>query len=457
MLKIFQDEGGSVTLIAAFGMITIMGALALAIDVGQLRLQRRALQRAADAAALASVLELSYCNGTLACTNMQASAQSALAENGLTASNTVTNCGTVPATGLTLMINNGPCLLGTKDPNAGNGNSVEVYVTVPQRSLFASVLGLNSVPLGARAESSRTGGSSCIFALDPTGSGALTVQGLASITSPCGIVVESRSSSAVSCSLLGAIVASQISVVGGVSSFLCAITPTPKTGASLPTPADPLAYLPAPTTPACGTTTSSPFHGSPSTVTVGFGSNATFYSDGAYCGGITIQYGGSAVFQPGVYVLTSTNGGVNRSPGGLTINLSSSITGTGVTFYNYGPSGGITFVAPSLVLSGVRLTAPTSGAYSGILFFQPSNNTSGATILGSGTFNTVLEGTYYFPRATVTFAFDGPVNYNILVAYDIVFEFLSFGATSVTSSFSNNYGTLATGSPIGGNGAVLSQ
>ena len=457
MSDIFSDEDGSVTLIAAFGMVAILGFLALAVDVGQLRYEQRNLQRAADAAALASTLELSFCNGTPACATMQTAAKSALSENGMTAVNIVTNCTTPPVTGLTLSVNNGPCSQGTSDPNYGKASTVEIFLSEPYPSLFASVLGVKTVPLAARAEASVTGGSSCIFALDPSGSGALTVQGFATITSPCGIVVESSSSSAISCSFFGAITASQINVAGGVSNFLCVTTPTPKTGVAVPSPADPLAYLPAPAIPACGTTTSSPFHGAPSAVTINLGTNATFYPDGAYCGGITIQYGGGAAFQPGTYVLTSTNGGMARNPGGLTLNLSTSVTGTGVTFYNYGPSGGITFLSPSLLLSGVQLTAPTTGTYAGILFFQPSNNTTGATLLGSALFNTVLEGAYYFPKAKVTFAFNGPVNYNILVAYDIVFEFLTFGATSVTSTFSNNYGSLATGSPISGGGAVISQ
>lgn len=457
LLRIFRDEDGSATLIAAFGMVAILGFLALAVDVGQLRYQKRGLQKAADAAALASVLEMSYCDGTLACGVMQTAAKSAMVENGLTPDNIVTACGTVPSTGLTLMINHGPCAKGASDPNYGKTSSVEVLVMQAQPTIFAKVLGLSTGTVGARAEASTTGGTNCIFALDPTGSGALTVQGLASITSPCGIMVESSSNSALSCAVLGVITASAINVVGGVSNFLCAIAPVPKTSASVPKPADPLAYLAAPTMPGCGISTSSPYHGAGSTVTVGFGQSATFFADGAYCGGITVQSGGTAVFQPGVYALTSNNGGATKLPGGLTIDLGTNVSGTGVTFYNYGPSGGITFLAPSLSLAGVRLVAPTSGSYAGILFFQPSNNTNGATLLGSTVYNTILEGAYYFPKAKVTFCFSGPVNYNILVAYDIVFEALTFGFTTVTSSFANNYGSLATGSPLAGNGAVISQ
>jgi Flp pilus assembly protein TadG len=457
LFRFFQDEGGSTTIIAAFGMVAIMAFLALAVDAGQLRYQRRNFQRAADAAALAATLEVTYCAGTPACTNMQTAAKSAMVENGLTPDNVVTNCGTAPSTGLTLMVNNGPCAQGANDPHNGSLTSVEVVLQQSQAGLFSGALGLGGTMLGARAEATNTGGSNCIFALDPTGSASFNVNTLAAVTSPCGIMVESSSSSALSCFLLGAITASQINVVGGVSNFLCAIAPTPKTNQSVPKPADPLAYLPLPSVPSCGTSTSSPYHGAASAVTVGFGQSVTFNADYAYCGGITIASGGTAVFNSGTYVLTSTNGGATRNPGGLTINLGTNVTGTGVTFYNYGPGGSITFNAPSLSLAGVQLVAPTSGTYAGILFFQPSNNTNGATLYGSTVYNTILEGAYYFPKAKVTFCFSGPVNYNILVAYDIVFQVLTFGFTSVTSSFGNNYGSLANGSPLAGSGATLSQ
>jgi hypothetical protein len=457
LLRFFKDEDGSTTLIGAFGMIAIMAFLALAVDAGQLRYQKRNFQRAADAAALAATLEITYCSGTPACGTMQTAARSAMVENGITPDNIVTNCGSTPPTGLTLMVNNGPCAQGASDPHNGSLTSVEVVLQQSQAGIFAGTFGMGGMKIGARAEATSTGGSNCIFVLDPTGSASLNVNTLSAITSPCGIMVESSSSSALSCFLLGAITASQINVVGGVSNFLCAIAPAPKTHQAVPNPPDPLAYLPQPPVPSCGTSTSSPYHGAGSAVTVGFGQSVTFNADYAYCGGITVQSGGTAVFNSGTYVLTSTNGGANRSPGGLTIDLGTNVSGTGVMFYNYGPSGSITFNAPSLSLAGVRFVAPTSGTYAGILFFQPSNNTNGATLLGSTIYNTILEGAYYFPKAKVTFCFNGPVNYNILVAYNIVFEALTFGFTSVTSSFNNNYGSLANGSPLAGSGATISQ
>ena len=454
-MKLWSGQAGTATLIAAFGMVAIMGMMALAIDVGQLRYQQRLLQRGADAAALASVLELSYCSGSSTCSNMQSAAWSALTENGLTPTAMAVNCGSASSTGLSLVVNNPPCSQGLQDPRYQKGGTVEVVLTQAQATTFAKIFGLTTAPVSVRAEATSTGGPYCIFALDPTGSGALTVQAGASITAPCGIMVESSSNSALSCNLLGVIGVTQIGVVGGVQNFLCAITPTPTLNANAPNPADPLSALPAPTVPACGTTTTSPFHGAPANVNIT--GTALLYPDAAYCGGIAIRSGATVTFAPGTYALTSTNGGANRSPGGLAIDLGTNVTGTGVMFYNYGPSGGITLSAPTLSLAGVRLTAPTTGVYSGILFFQPANNTSTATIVGSAAYNTALEGSYYFPKATVLFAFDGPVNYNILVAYRIVFQLLSFGFTTVTSLFGNNYTSLANGSPLAGVGAVLTQ
>jgi hypothetical protein len=219
----------------------------------------------------------------------------------------------------------------------------------------------------------------------------------------------------------------------------------------VPKPSDPLAYLPKPTVPACGTSTSSPYHGA--TAALNITGTATLYSDYAYCGGINIQPGAIVTFEPGTYVLTSSHGA-----GGLTINLGTTVTGNGVTFYNYGPSGGISFPFTGVTLGGVDLVAPTTGTYEGILFFQDPQDTTGAQIYGTSVWNTTLEGTYYFPKASVTYAFSGPVNYNILVAYDITFAVLTFGTTNYnTSGFSNNYSTLADGSPTQGTGAVLVQ
>jgi Flp pilus assembly protein TadG len=450
-----KDASGQTVVLAAVGLGLIVAFLGLGVDVGHLRYVKRNLQTAADAAALAAAIEVQSCDGTEACTAMQTAAQDALSENGFSGSTVVTDCATTAVSGLKLMVNNPPCALGTADPNHGKGSYVEVQLSQSQPTYFAGLVGWNNVPIVARAEAARTGGCCCIFALDPSGANAITVDLLAVVTASCGIMDESSSRYAFTCNLLAGVAVSQINVVGGDESLLCGISPTPKTGVSVPVPADPLAYLPKPAVPACGTSTGSPYHGSASALNI-YGT-ATLYPDYAYCGGINLLPGANVTFEPGTYVLTSSNNGANRSPGGLQIDLGTNVTGTGVTFYNYGPSGGITFGLASVTLGTVNLVAPTSGSYEGILFFQDPGNTSQATILGTSALNTSLQGAFYFPKAKVAYALSGPVAYNILDAYDIEFVLLTLGGDSLSSAFSNNYTSLADGSPVAGSGAVLVQ
>ena len=455
-MRFLKDESGSAAVMVAVSLVAIFGMMGLAIDVGQLRLTKQRLQMTADAAALAGALELNYCSGTANCSALKTAAQYALTENNFAGSTLLANCATSSTTALTVTVNNGPCALGAANPHNGNTNYVEVVVSQPQPTYFAGILGINSVLIKTRAEASRAGGSNCMFALDPTAANAFTVDLLAAVYSPnCGIVVESSSNSALSCALFASITASQIGVVGGYSSFLCGISPTPRTHIAMPNPADPLAYLPKPSVPNCGAnhSVSATHHGSDAQLIIS--STTTLYSDAAYCGGIVISPGARVTFMPGTYVLTSTK----SIDGGLEVNLGTTVTGGGVTFYNYGPYGDIGFSYTSFISGGVSLTAPTSGTYSGILFFQDPQNTSMATLKGTTSWNTVLQGAYYFPNAKVQFALDGYVEYSFLVAKNIEFLLLTVGGNTVQSGANNNndFSSLANGSPLSGSGAVLVQ
>jgi hypothetical protein len=105
----------------------------------------------------------------------------------------------------------------------------------------------------------------------------------------------------------------------------------------------------------------------------------------------------------------------------------------------------------------VNLVAPTSGTYACILFFQDPQDTAGAYIIGSSSWNTVLQGAYYFPSANVLYAAGLPASYNILVAKDIEFLALTVGSTNLTSSFANDYSSVPNGCPMSGGGSVLVQ
>jgi Flp pilus assembly protein TadG len=325
-----RDESGSALVLVAVSLTAIFGMMGLAIDVGQLRMAKQRLQMAADAAALAGALELNACGSTANCAVLKTAAQDALTENGYSGSAIQGAC--VPTgTALAISINNGPCAVGASDPHYGNASFVEVVVSQAQPTFFAGVLGISTVQMMTRAEATRAG-NSCIFALDPTGSGALTVDLLAQVASPnCGIVVESTSSSAVSC-YLASLSALAIRVVGGYSQTGCTLSPTPSTG--IVSPGDPLAYLAAPSVSSCGTSTASPYTGSKSALNLTLLSGPVVLYPGVYCGGIAMGLGANVTFMPGTFILTSWTGTAAALPGGLTVNLGATVTGTGVTFYN---------------------------------------------------------------------------------------------------------------------------
>lgn len=449
----FKDESGQALVLAVIIMTAVVGFVGLAIDVGQARLSSRQLQTTADAVAMAAAQQLTQCALVTNCPAMATAAKASMVENGIAASTFNQNCGAASSSGFTLTLNNAPCALGSTaaDPHYGNASYVEAVVTRVEPTFFAAVLGVPSMTLKARAEAKVTSPTACLWALDPTGAGALNIGLLASVNSPCGIVVESSNSGAINCNLLSSLSASQIQVVGGVFGGLCAMSPTP-TVINMPVPADPLAYLPTPSVGSCGVTAVSPFTGATNQVTVGLFQTVVF-NPGTYCGGINIGLGATATFMPGTYVLTSSHGA-----GGLSVYLGATVTGNGVTFYNYGPNGAINF-ATALAAGNVNFTAPTSGTYSGILFFQDPGNTTAANIFGATTSNTVLQGTYYFPTAAVNFAFDGYVTYSILVAKDIYFAPLTggLGLAPTGSNNANLFTSLVNGSPLYKSNGVLSQ
>jgi hypothetical protein len=459
-----KRDTGQALVFVALAIPVLLGFLGLAIDMGYLRYVKRQVQMGADAAAIAAASEIPMCT-TAGCAALTTAGVTAVSkDNSFPNVSQSTVCSPSPGTGATLVtVNNPPACLAS-DPNNGNSAYVETIVAENVPTFFAKIFGFNSVTISARAEGGLGGGGNCVYVLDQTGSSALRLV-LGAYSANCGVVDESSSSSAFSC-FIGSFGAPYIGVVGGDGIPLCSFPgASPTTGISAPSPTDPLAYrqatmkaaAPSPTT--CGTTTKSPYTGSPSPLTI---SSTVTLNSGTYCGGISIQQGANVTFNPGIYTLTSTS----TSNGGLTISVGTTVSGSGgVAFYNSnirngsavaGANGGINFVCSSCGAGNVTLTAPTSGPFEGILFFQDPGNTSSSVVVGSSYYNTKLTGTTYLPSASVTFAFDILVDYNDLVAKDVTFGLTLSGQQINTTSYSN-YTSLASGSPLKGSIGVLAE
>jgi hypothetical protein len=87
----------------------------------------------------------------------------------------------------------------------------------------------------------------------------------------------------------------------------------------------------------------------------------------------------------------------------------------------------------------LQLTAPTTGALAGILFYQDRANAQAATIDGRGT--SKLQGALYFPDATLNLSNTGnSAAYSLAVAKTLTL--------TGTVNFASNFTSLPAGSPI---------
>lgn len=286
--------------------------------------------------------------------------------------------------------------------------------------------------VSTRAVAYEGNGPNCIYVLNPSASGAFSANGNVSVTSSCGLLVDSSSSSGLSVVGNVSITAPTIGVVGGYSAGgNSSLTPTPKTGVIAAS--DPLAYLQAPTVGSCAHTNYS-LNGNS-----GSASTPLQLYAGTYCGGITVHGNAWLKFNAGTYVLAG---------GGMAISANTTMTGTGVTFYNTTGTGGYGAIS----MNGntqANLSAPTSGPLAGILFFQdrsiPSSG-AGSTITGNS--SSTFDGAVYFPTTALSFNGNSSASgYSIVVANQLTL--------SGNASLGSNYSSLANGSPI--KGTILAE
>ena len=459
---IVRCDSGQVVIVTALCMVVLLSLLGLAIDVGHLRLVRRQMQTLADAAAMAGGLEIRVCAATASCPAMQAAVKYAMVENQQTGAAFLMNCA-VPGTGLTVTLNDPPCALGSsKDPNTGNTKYVEAVVTQEVRTYFARIVGYDHVKVSARAEAKR-GVGPCIYALNPHVASAITFPVGLGINSTCGIVDESDSDSALTC-LVAFGTAPKISVTGKTSGLLCGSTPKPVTGVPVPTPADPMAYLPAPPnagSPCPTTTGTTTWTGSKSAVNIILPGTYVF-NPGIYCGGISFTGAvlANITFNPGIYILRDGPGLITTQGGlTLTVPVGATITANGVMFYNQGnvtnPAtsvGDFSITAPLPIVNSTSLSAATSGTYGGVLMWQAKGVSTTGTYIGSLLGGGKFEGAVYEPSAKVTYAVAALTSsYNILVADQLNFT------GQVLSTIGSNYAALSNGSPLQSDTAVLIQ
>jgi len=368
-------ERGQALVLAALCMPLLLGFMGFALDVGMLSIDKRKLQAAADSAAMAGAAELNY--GDYA-----SAAEAAAVLNGFTNG----------SNGITVSVNPSGTTVPSPLYGAYKGQSgyLEVIVSQSEPTYFMKIFHWNSMTVAARAVAALGSTQNCIYALASSGT-SITLNNNAQLTAPgCGIVVNSSSSSAISVSGSANVTAGSVSVVGGsyTDNSGSKISPAAMTGITAVN--DPLGFLEPPSYSAsdCGSDPLTHYGNGGSSYIVGPGAaySTTQNSNTVCYSSLSLGVNNDTVtLNPGVYVIT----------GALTFASGKTLGGDGVTFYLCGN-------ASVNIGNGAMLnfTAPTSGSYNGVLFYQDRADTQPASIQGGA--NSTLTGILYFPSAALT-------------------------------------------------------
>jgi hypothetical protein len=364
-----KSRRGTVTAWLVVSLAVIIAILAIGLDGGRMMEERRRVQSAADAAALAAAADLFNNYPANAGSDPYSTAQTAATTSA--AANGYSNDGVNSV----VTVNIPP----TSGAFAGQAGYVEVIVRSNLQATFGAAITQSGLAVQSRAVARGQPQKLGVLLLNRSIQGAFSASGSASLSitdAPLNV-----NSSAASALIMGSgtIQASAINVSGGYSlqgRILGAATVN--TGVS-PT-ADPLRSVPAPQLANYPVQSSSPLYISSST--------SVTLAPGIYQGGIHLSGSVAVTMQPGVYIL---NGGT------LDVYGSASLIGNGVMIY-------VTNLWPDeLDINGsagvLTLTPPTSGPYQGISLFQDRLNNQVIYVRGSTTVQ--ITGAIYAPAASV--------------------------------------------------------
>ncbi|WP_027165799.1 pilus assembly protein TadG-related protein [Mesorhizobium sp. WSM3224] len=356
MRRFCEGVGGNVATIFALTLPVVIGGAGLGVETSYWYYSSLKLQAIADAAAYAGALEKIAGSNTTAIT---AAATTSASSNGLG--------------GGIIVVNTPP----TSGPNKAN-KAVEVILNQNLDRMFTSIFTQTKVPERARAVALITDASNaCDIALSLTASQALLFSGSTNAKKiGCVDMANSNASDAIKIQGSAAVQTDCLITVGGVvlNNPPTMVCKAPITHA-LPA-ADPYGSLPTP----AATGGCKNINGNKTTQTI---------QAGTYCSGMNLN--GNVALSSGTYVVQ----------GNLKINAGAVITCaapcTGVTIFMAGSN--------TVSINGnatVNLSAPTSGTYSGVLFYGDRTGTAAQSTF-NGTATSLLTGAIYFPRQQVNY------------------------------------------------------
>ncbi len=361
--SLYKSQTGSITIMWAVLLPVTLGVIGLGVETGTWYFSKRQLQTAADAAALAGARENTS-------DTRSSAARAAVVQNGFSASSNVA-----------VSVNNPPA----SGSYTSNSNAVEVILSQSQNISFSSIFMGTRPTVYARAvavKSTVSNGSGCVLSLANSGTG-IDITGSATMNMPsCTLISNSSITASVditgnsNTNVYTLYTAGNYSV-GGSATFSSSVSPTIH-GDDTP---DPYINVKVPSYSGCDYNNFS----SHSTVTL---------SPGIYCNGFSLNSHANVTLSPGIYIIDR---------GSFDIGGQATLSGTGVTIIFTSSTG--SNYASATVNGGatVTLTAPTSGATSGIAFYQDRNAPTGITSRFNGGSTMDITGALYMPKGDLTF------------------------------------------------------
>jgi hypothetical protein len=390
-----RSDRGSVAILVALMLVMLIGFSALGTEIVYAMFKQRQMESTASSAALAGAIALMTGHPTDFTIETRAVATTAGFTNG--------------TAGVTVTINHPPL----SGPNTGNASAVEVIVGQPQTLPLSSLFRAGPWSVTGRAVATEgNSASDCVLALDPGSATGVSITNGAVVTlSQCGLGVNTNGSSALL--VQGATLNTKSVSISGTDTVNNGGTINATNGVktSQPVVANPYSGTLVPSDTGCMTYTN----------------KSQTLSPGVYCG-ISIGNGANVMMSAGVYVIAG------NSNGGFSVAGGSQVNGTGVTIVLTGSGSDY---ATANITNGaiVNLSAPTTGATAGLVFFaDPSSPSTPGSTFGGGSQMT-LTGALYFPSQTVNYQNGTATTATCtqLIAWLIVFQ----GGASFNSNCAN--------------------
>lgn len=324
MMRERRNERGSILILTALSMVTLLGMVALVLDGSRMYEERNRLSAAADAAAKSAAFERRRNPSA----NLMAFANRELTLHGFDPTTTTVVVTSPPSSGAFV----------------GRAGYLELTVSRPSSTIFATILGVLSMTSTVRAVAGTTSSPYCLITLAPVGS------------TPPGLSIGNSTLSMPNCAiglagdLVGnnpnsTIVASAVTIGAGYCTGRCGNMGTVTVNA--PPPTDPFAGQLAPIS-----------HGACSSApATGVIPSGVCYSSMSITGTRTIA--------PGTTYFT------------LVLDNGASITGG--------------------QHNTIQLSAPTAGTYPGVVIYQPASNSNPAAFQNNSTVD--LDGAVYMPSS----------------------------------------------------------